>query len=172
MRHPKNVTDVLVLEIVDLHNAETQLRLALPSMRKAAACVGLRDLINGYKQNQDDNNLQLEEIAEMLGGDAHSGFCPCMAEFIDEYGIKQDIPNGVVRDASLICVLQKISHYKLALYGSTHELARLLGLAEACGVLAALLRKETVMNNRINQLAHGHTRPAGMIPLQTFSVSL
>ena len=58
-----------------------------------------------------------------------------------------------VMDAGLIVALQKVEHYEIAGYGSCVAFAKLLGNAEAAGLLGKTLEEEMAADQRMTQIA-------------------
>ena len=66
--------------------------------------------------------------------------------------IQEDYEDAV-KDAAIIGAAQRVEHYEIAAYGTTRELARLLGEDEHVSLLEQTLAEEKQTDERLTQLA-------------------
>jgi ferritin-like metal-binding protein YciE len=170
MKHPQSFSDILTAEIAELHSAEIQLGLALPTMIQIATSYELALVIEEYLRAIEVNASRLDEVQKVLVYNPCHKFSDSTTLLIAECEDKYGIPQHAVRDASLIAGLQKINYLKLAIYENTHESSRLLGLPKVHSILSELLAKELGFKKKLYLLALRHKRPAGMLPQSTNSL--
>jgi len=169
MKHPESFSDILIAEIAELHSAEIQLGLALPTMMQIATSYELALIIDEYLQATEVNARRLDEVQKILVYYPRQKFSDSTTLLIAECEDKYGIPQQTVRDASLIAGLQKINYLKLAIYENTHESSRLLGLPKVHSLLSELLARELGFKKKLYLLALRHKRPAGLLPQATSS---
>ncbi|HEY8995319.1 MAG TPA: ferritin-like domain-containing protein [Lacunisphaera sp.] len=154
MHAPKNLYDVFVDELKDLHNAEQQLIRALPRMAAAATHDELRACFREHLEQTEVHVLRLDHIARLLDLHLSGKRCPAMEGLITE-GEEKLAASGddSAKDASLIGAAQKIEHYEMAGYGTVRSYARLLGYPEIAAILQRTLDEEGATDKRLTYLA-------------------
>jgi ferritin-like metal-binding protein YciE len=154
MNAPRNLHDVFVEELKDLHNAEQQLVRALPQMAAAAAHEELKAAFREHFEQTEIHVLRLDHIARMLNLSLIGKKCPAMEGLILE-GEEKLAASGddSAKDASLIGTAQKIEHYEMAGYGTVRTYARLLGYPEVAIILQRTLDEEGSTDKRLTYLA-------------------
>ena len=108
MAKPINLLEVLVDEIKDLYNAESQLIKALPKMAKQAQDKELKAGFTEHWHQTKEHAHRLERAAKLLGATPKGKTCKAMKGLIAEGSEKFSIKDGNARDASLICAAQKV----------------------------------------------------------------
>ncbi|HVU18290.1 MAG TPA: ferritin-like domain-containing protein [Candidatus Didemnitutus sp.] len=154
MHSLNSLRELLVDEIRDLHNAETQLLRALPKMAAAATNPGLRDCFVRHLTQTESQVERLERVFKILGESSSGKTCHAMKGLIEEgeQGIKTKGPEAV-RDANLIGAAQRVEHYEMAAYGTARAFAEQLGEDEVAGLLQKTLDEENDANNRLTAIA-------------------
>jgi ferritin-like metal-binding protein YciE len=154
MTAPKNLHDVFIDELKDLHHAEQQLVKALPRMATAAAHPELQAAFRDHLEQTEVHVQRLEHIARMLNLRLGGKKCPAMEGLIAE-GKEKLAASGddSAKDASLICAAQKIEHYEIAGYGTVRTFAELLGYAEIAAILQLTLDEEGSADKHLTHLA-------------------
>jgi ferritin-like metal-binding protein YciE len=150
----RTLEDLLVQEVKDLYNAETQLVKALPKMAKAATDEALQE---GFTQHLEETKVhveRLEEVAKILGVSPKGKTCKAMkglleegAEAIEEQG------DPSLRDLGLIIAAQKVEHYEIAGYGSARTVAQHLGLDDVVEILQTTLDEEGETDKKLTEVA-------------------
>lgn len=154
MNSPKNLHDVFVDELKDLHNAEQQLIKALPRMAAAATHEELKAAFREHFEQTQVHVLRLDHIARLLDLHLTGKKCPAMEGLITEGEEKLEASgDDSAKDASLICAAQKIEHYEMAGYGTVRTYARLLGYAEVASILQRTLDEEGATDKRLTYIA-------------------
>lgn len=153
---PKTNTlhELLVEELKDLYNAETQLTKALPKMAKAASD---RSLKSGFEEHLDQTHehiARLDRAMELLDASPKGKTCKAMKGLIaeGEEKIKEDA-SPAVKDAALIGAAQKVEHYEIAGYGTVRTFAELLGEEEVVSLLQETLDEEAETDRKLTVLA-------------------
>jgi ferritin-like metal-binding protein YciE len=154
--------DVYIDELRDLYNAETQLTRALPKMAKASSNMELRQAFEEHLRQTSEHVSRLEQIFEMLEEKPTGKKCLGMEGLVKEGA--ETIQEGYedpVLDAAIIGAAQRLEHYEIAAYGTTRELARVLGEDEHVPLLEQTLHEEKQTDERLTQLA-GEINPQAL----------
>lgn len=150
----KNLHDLFVEQLQDIHNAETQLIKALPQMAKAATDDMLRE---AFEQHLDETKIhveRLESIFERLGEDSKGKSCKAMKGLIAEgEEMIKEKAEPAVKDAGLIAAAQRVEHYEIASYGTVRTYAEVLGDIESAQILQTTLDEEGETDKKLNELA-------------------
>jgi ferritin-like metal-binding protein YciE len=149
-----NLQELLVDELKDLYNAESQLVKALPKMAEAASSPELRQAFEDHVAQTRVHAERLEHGLEMLGESTSGKTCYAMKGLIEEGGeaIKTDA-TAPVRDANLIGAGQRVEHYEMAGYGCARAFALKLGYADLASLLQSTLREEGAANKLLTSIA-------------------
>jgi ferritin-like metal-binding protein YciE len=146
--------ELYIDELRDLYNAETQLTKALPKMAKTSSNSELRQAFEEHLRQTSEHVSRLEQIFDMLEEKATGKKCLGMEGLVKEGAetIQEDYEDAVM-DAAIIGAAQRVEHYEIAAYGTTMELARLLGEDEHVSLLEQTLNEEKQTDERLTQLA-------------------
>lgn len=150
----ESLKELLIDELKDLYNAESQLVKALPKMAKAA---GNPKLKAGFEQHLEETRGhvdRLEQCFRILGEKAKGKTCHAMQGLVEEgkEAIEEDGPDAV-RDAQLIGAAQRVEHYEMAAYGTARAFAETLGESEVAELLQETLDEEGETNKKLTALA-------------------
>ncbi len=150
----KNLRDLLVDELRDLHNAENQLVKALPKMAKAASSEELREGFQEHLEQTREHVDRLERCFKILGEKARGKMCHAMKGLVEEgsEAIETEAPD-MIRDANLIGAAQRVEHYEIAAYGTARAFAETLGETKVANLLQETLDEEGDTNKRLTALA-------------------
>jgi ferritin-like metal-binding protein YciE len=157
----ETLEDLLIHELKDLYNAETQLLKALPKMAKAASNEELRDSFNEHAKVTEKQVERLEQIFDEMGKNPKGKKCQAMEGLIEEGQevIKEKKMDPDVRDAALIAAAQRVEHYEIAGYGSARTFAGLVGNDRAKNLLQETLDEESETDRRLTELAESTINP-------------
>lgn len=148
------LSDLLVHELKDLYNAETQLVKALPKMAKAASHA---DLKSGFEEHLEQTKQHVERIEramEILGASPKGKTCKAMQGLIAEgEEVLSEDAEPSVRDAALIAAAQKVEHYEIAGYGTARTFAEQTGQDEVAELLQETLDEEGDTDRRLTEIA-------------------
>lgn len=149
-----SLKDLLVHELRDLYNAETQLTNALPKMAEKANDQNLKNALNSHLEETRGQKERLEKIAQMMNIDLKGEKCQAMEGLIRE---GEEILNmnadADVRDAGIIGAAQRVEHYEMAGYGTARNYAKRLGLEDAANLLNETLNEEKSADQKLNDIA-------------------
>lgn len=148
------LTEVLHMELKDLHSAEHQLLEALPKMAKNAATPSLRE---AFENHLDETKIQaerLEKIREILdcalGGEKCQGMEGLLKE--GDHALKE-MEESPVRDLVMIGAAQRVEHYEIAAYGTARALAEQIGESEVADLLSQTLEEESDADETLTEIA-------------------
>jgi len=149
-----NLRELLVDELKDIYNAETQLTKALPRMAKKASNPQLKNAFETHLRETEAQIDRLEQVFESLGEKAKSKTCAAMKGIIEEGKeiMGEDMADDVM-DAALIAAAQKAEHYEIASYGTVRSWAQLLGEQQAVKLLQQTLDEEGNTDKKLTKLA-------------------
>lgn len=150
----RNLRDLLVDELRDLHNAESQLVKALPKMAKAASNEELKEGFTEHLEQTKGHVDRLERCFKLLGMAAKGKTCHAMKGLVEEGGeaIDADAPDAI-RDACLIGAAQRVEHYEIAAYGTARAFAQTLGETKVADLLQDTLDEEGETDKKLTALA-------------------
>jgi Mn-containing catalase len=150
------VKELLVEELQDLLNAESQLVKALPKMSDAAHNPKLKEAFEKHLAQTQVHVERLKQVFEMLGEEPQSKPCKAMMglieegeETIEEGGQKEEI----AADLALITAAQKVEHYEISGYGTVRALARQIGAYDVAQLLSHTLGEEETTDYLLTEIA-------------------
>jgi ferritin-like metal-binding protein YciE len=149
-----SLSDLFVVQIEDLYDAEQRLTKALPKMADAATNKPLKSAFQEHLRQTEQHVTRLEKVFGIMGMSPKSETCEAMKGLIaeGEEAIKATgDPN--VRDAALIAAAQRVEHYEIAGYGTVRTLAQHLGQEEAARILQQTLDEEVACDKKLTQIA-------------------
>jgi ferritin-like metal-binding protein YciE len=146
--------ELLVDEMRDLYNAETQLTKALPRMAKKASNPELKRAFETHLRETEGQIQRLQKIFEKLGKKPTGKKCAGMEGLIEEGKEKMgEEMDEDTMDAALISVAQKVEHYEIAGYGTARTWAQQLGDEQTAKLLQQTLDEEGKTDKLLTQLA-------------------
>jgi ferritin-like metal-binding protein YciE len=153
-------TELLVLELQEIHNAESQLSRVLPRLMKAVESEELRghleERLAQGEQLIEDIEEALEEMKESPGRKknvAAEGLINDAREHV------QEIEAGPALDAVLIAAIQKTEHYCIAAWGTARSLASACGVESVVQSMERALQEGKAMDEALTELAEGKITP-------------
>ena len=156
--------DLMIEELKDLYSAETQLVKALPKMANGVTAPSLRKAFMDHLAQTQEHVSRLEQIFETLGASPKGKKCKGMEGLLAEaVEMLEQEGDAQVKDAGIIASAQRLEHYEIAAYGSTHAFAALMGHSEIADLLETTLNEEkaadkllsTIAENEVNGAAPG-----------------
>ena len=156
-----DANELLVMELQQIHNAETQLARALPRLTRAVQSQALQQLIE-QRQEEGDRILkeleaafdELEESPGRRRNTAAEGLINDTREHV------QEIEAGPALDAVLIAGIQKTEHYCIAAWGTARSLAESLEAKTAAKAMERALKEGKGYDERLTELAERELTPA------------
>lgn len=146
---------LLLEELKDLYHAEQQQTAALPRMIDAATDSTLKASLAEHLEQTHGQIKRLERVFELLDATPKTKKCKAMDGLIKEAddSVSENY-TPQVRDAALICAVQKMEHYELASYGTVRTFAELLGHEEAARLLQEILDEENTADVTLSELSN------------------
>jgi ferritin-like metal-binding protein YciE len=156
-----DANELLVMELQQIHSAESQLGRNVPRIIKAAASDTLRDKLEERMQEGEriiqDIEKALDELEASPGrrrNAAAEGLINDLREHV------QEIEEGPALDAVLIAGIQKTEHYCIAAWGTAKSLAQVCDLQTAAKAMERALNEGKSFDEELTQLAEKEITPA------------
>jgi len=159
----QTLNDLLVEQLQDLYNAETQLLVALPKLASASSHEELRDAFEKHLQETREHVSRLDRIGGEMRISLQGEECLGMAGLIregEEVLAMQGDPTVI--DAALIAAAQRVEHYEIAAYGTAKTLAGQLDLGDAKDLLEETLDEEAKADKLLTSIATGGMFKTGL----------
>jgi ferritin-like metal-binding protein YciE len=149
-----SLDDLLVHEMQDIYNAESQILKALPKMVKAASNPDLKRAFEEHRVQTESQVDRLEQAFKLLGVPAKGRKCEGMAGLLEEgKKVMEQEAEVAVLDAALIAAAQKVEHYEIASYGCICTYAEMLGYDQVHELLGQTLDEEETTDQKLTALA-------------------
>jgi ferritin-like metal-binding protein YciE len=160
-RESPTVEDLLIMELQQIHSAETQLARQLPRLSKAVEAATLREMLDERLEEGEriigEVESALDELEESPGrrrNVAAEGLINDAREHI------QEIERGPALDSVLIGSIQKTEHYCIAAWGTARALAQALEEEAAARAMDRALEEGGKYDEKLTQLAEKEITPA------------
>jgi ferritin-like metal-binding protein YciE len=152
--------ELLVLELQQVHSAESQLSRVLPRLSKAAQSEALRDRLD-ERLGEGERILKeveasLEELDESPGRRKNAA-AQGLIEDVREHA--QEIEPGPALDAVLIAGIQKTEHYCIAAWGTAKALAQAVEEKTTVQAMQRALKEGGQFDERLTKLAEEEITP-------------
>lgn len=151
-------TTLFIEQLNDLYSAEKQLADVMPQIIDVTSSGELREVFEDYQDQVRSHLSYIEKMYNDLRSIASNKVCKAIEGIIEE---SEDVirhgGNSAVKDASLIAILQRLQHYKIAVYGTARSYARYMDpdLAVDLHNLQRALNDESIADKRLTKLAEG-----------------
>jgi len=153
--------DLLVLELQEIHSAESQLSRALPRITREVESEQLRQMLEQRLREGEqviaEVEAALEELEESPGRKknvAAEGLINDAREHV------QEIEAGPALDAVLIGAVQKTEHYCIAAWGTARSLAQATEQNGATKAMERALKEGKKFDEQLTRLAEEEVTPA------------
>lgn len=153
-------TELLTVELQEIHSAENQLMRIAPRFIKAAQSPQLQQFLDrrmetGMQLIEDIENAfeELEQGPSRKKNVAAEGLLNDLRQHI------QEIAAGSARDAVLIAGVQKLEHYCIAAWGTSRAMAEALGIQSVTESMARALDEGRDLDQQLTQLAEESILP-------------
>ena len=152
--HLNTLSDLLVVQLQDLYDAELRLVDALPKMADAAYSPDLKQAFHNHHQETQHHVQRLEQVFQELGVELERETCDAMKGLISEGDevIEAD-GDHAVKDAALIAAAQRVEHYEIAGYGTARAFATRLNLPRIAALLQETLDEEGTADKILTEIA-------------------
>jgi len=139
------IREMLVEQLQDLLDAETQITGALPKMVEAAKHPKLKAAFEKHLVQTEQQVERLRKCFELLGEQPEPKPCRGITGLIEEG--QEIIEEGsgkepIAADLALIAAAQKVEHYEIAGYGTVRTLARQIGEIDCARLISHTLGEE------------------------------
>lgn len=171
MDNMNHLRDLLVHDVHDLYSAEEQIIKALPAMIEKANNPQLKQALEQHLRVTEQQRDRLDQVRQLLGAnndDSNQGygiFAGLFGSGIKCKGMEGIISEGeevlaidmdpAVKDAAIICAVQKVEHYEICGYGTAKAYAEELGLIDVAQLLQQTLMEEHDADDQLTALAIG-----------------
>lgn len=156
-----DANELLVLELQEIHSAETQLARQLPRLSKAVQSGTLREMLDerleeGERIIKDIENVfdELQESPGRRRNTAAEGLINDAREHL------QEIERGPALDCVVIGAIQKTEHYCIAAWGTARALAQAVGQKTAVSAMDRALKEGGPYDERLSELSEKEVTPA------------
>ena len=155
--------ELLVEQLSDIHNAETQITQALPKMLEAASDPDLKKAFSHHLEETRAQIQRLEEAFGELGASPSGKVCQGMKGLLKEGEEALEKPlAGPLKDALLIAGAQRVEHYEISAYGTAIAWAKQLDLDEVADLLDESLDEESNADEKLTSIAEGGLLESGV----------
>ena len=156
-----NATELLVLELQEIHSAESQLSGVLPRLAKALDSEKLGTLMDERLAEGERIIKEIEAVfEEMEESPGRKKNVAAEGLINDAREHVQEIEAGPALDAVLIGAMQKTEHYCIAAWGTAKALAQAVGQKTAGRAMERALKEGGPFDERLTKLAAEEITPA------------
>lgn len=147
---------LLLDQLRDMLWAEKTLIKAISKMIRKATSDELIEALTDHQEITEHHVDKVKQAFQMLGEKATTKTCEAMKGLVKEAEeLMDEMEEGSLRDAAIICAAQKVEHYEIATYGSLSTYAQILGEQELVDLLESILRDEKQADKTLTQVALG-----------------
>ncbi len=151
-----SLNSLLIEQLRDLYNAETQYRVILPEMLTHGHDESLRQQLNFIVSENQQNIDALQRLCTELGVEPTGVICEAMRGLVREARHTLDEPGmPIVIDAAIIANAQRIAHYQIAGYGTARQFSRVLGHDAMADTLENLAEVAGARDHQLSKVADG-----------------
>lgn len=155
--------ELLVDNLRDLFNAESQLVKALPRIAKKATTPSLAEALENHLAETEEQIERLREVFELLDERPGGKHCAGMEGLLEEGREALEHENVAIRDAAIIGAAQRVEHYEIAGYGCAIAYAELLELPEVVSILNETLEEEKAADELLSEIADNEVNPQAVL---------
>ena len=151
-----NYQQLMIKDLQDLYQAETEHARQLPQLASQASSEALRNALEEHGSETQQQVMRLQQILEMMGESpgGQGEVTPGVQGLVSEAHKKgEQIQDPVMKDLCLIAAAQKMEHYEIACYGTARAMARTAGMEEAAQLLQTTLDEEEAADKRLTDIA-------------------
>jgi len=157
------LSDFFADQLHEIFRSEKRILEAWPHFQNAAHAPDLKKYFEEYFSQLQKAVIRLEGIFTILDIPPADGKAEATEALLAEANtiIGKTTEGSHTRDAAIIIAVQKISHYKIATYGSLQQLATTLGMEDITNLLTQSTQEEKdndvllsdIADKKINWLA-------------------
>lgn len=139
----KNLNDLFIHTLKDMHYAEAKVLKSLPKMIKAAEDAELKTALEEHMAETQGQIDRLKQVFKLIDEKAASEECDAINGILEEAdGILEDTEGSDVRDDAIIASAQAVEHYEIVRYRSLVMWAGALKHDDAIPLLQQSLDEE------------------------------
>lgn len=144
-------------QLRELYWAETVMLAQLGTVLESVFSGDLKTALESHRAETISHVNRLEKIFAITGIEAEQQKYEAMECLVNECrNLIHNTRSGVVRDAGIIAVLQKIEHYEIACYGTMRAYAIALREEDAIPLLEDTLNEEKEADLVLSAIAESH----------------
>lgn len=141
---PDEVRALYLIHLQQLHAAEQQTIVALPSLAAAISTVNIKQQLLKNATQTSDHLIRLNSIFSELAAEPTSLVCEPMRALVDlSAKLIMEYPLGLMRDMLLLAVAKEMKHLGIAKYTMAVRFAETLGAPDQAQALAQSQQEET-----------------------------
>jgi ferritin-like metal-binding protein YciE len=160
-KNSPDATELLVLELQEIHSAESQLSRVLPRLSKSLDSEELGTLMEERLVEGERIIREIEAVFdEMDESPGRKKNVAAEGLINDAREHVQEIEAGPALDAVLIGAMQKTEHYCIAAWGTAKALAQAVGQKTATRAMERALKEGGPFDERLTKLAASKITPA------------
>lgn len=146
--------DLFVHELSDCMSAEHIILKVLGAMEQETGSEEARKAIREHQKETEAQIENLNKVFELLGESPEDTTCHAAEGLRKEHdALKEEKPEGVVKELGLLAGANKSEHYEIATYLSLRQMAQDLGEREVADLLNENLQQEKEMARTVQALA-------------------
>ncbi len=150
----KGLKYLFINELRDILWSEKALIKAFPKIITNAQSPEFINAVSDHLETTIAQHARIEGLFASLGVRGAAKKCDTIDWLIREIEqVIEHTPEGIVRDAGLISIAQKIAHYEIASYGILYAFAELLGETETAALLEKTLKEEKEADEVLTSIA-------------------
>lgn len=160
-RESLDASALLVMELQEIHSAETQLARQLPRLSKAVESDSLREMLDERLEEGERIIKDIEGVFDELDespGRRRNVAAEGLINDAREHA--QEIERGPALDCVLIAAIQKTEHYCIAAWGTARALAEAAGQKSAVSAMQRALKEGGPFDERLTKLSEKEVTPA------------
>ena len=134
----QTLADLYIDMLQDIWSANTQAETAIRRMSESATDARLKEALESLTARMSEQATELSRVIKDHGADPTAEHCKGMEGLVREaqaHAIDLDAPDAV-KDASIIAQQRRLTHYRIAGYGTVVALAKELGHEDNVIILA------------------------------------
>lgn len=152
---PFSFQNLYIEQLNELYSGEEQVTVLLPQIIAFASSEELRNLLDHYLEEVHRHIKNLEACFQEAQAKPNGLKCSPIEGIISETEVViHRGGNSAIKDAALIAMVQRLTHFKMAVYGTARTFARHLNY-RAIDPLQRALNEEGETDRYLTRLAEG-----------------
>ena len=150
----KDLRQLFVKTLTDIYFSEKILSHTIPKVIKNATSEELHSTLFEYKEYTHRHLLRLDKIFSSMDIKPTTKRYDVLFDLIKESeSVMEEKGMGVMRDTAIIIELQKVMHYKIAIYGTLFSFAKTLDENDTANLLFLSLDDEKEVDEMLTNIA-------------------